>query len=146
MKKSIFHNSNGITLVEILATVVILSMISIFITNLMISSMNENNKQSTESKQITDSSYILKLVTKDLRNTSSLTYNVNEYIFLDDSNATIATYTFVPADHSLLRNSTQIANDIENFTFVSNSSYSVRVAFLLNGKDYKTDIAFRKGD
>lgn len=129
-----------------MATVVILSIISIFIANLMISSMNENNKQSTESKQITDSSYVLKLITKDLRNTSSITYNVNAYTFLDDTNATIATYTFVPTDSSLLRNSTQIASGIDNFSFISNSSYSVQVAFLLNGKNYKTDIAFRKGD
>lgn len=146
VKNKVFNNSNGLTLIEIMAIVVILSIIGIFAANIMISSININSQQSAESKQITDSSYILKLITKDLRSTSSIDYKSNEYIFKDDTENPIATYIFNPTDKSLMRNSSQIANDIVIFNISGNSNYSVRIEFFLHGENYKTDIAFRKGD
>lgn len=146
VENKVFNNSNGLTLIEILAVVAILSIIGILATNIVISSININSQQSAESKQITDSSYILKLITKDLRSTSSIDYKSNEYIFKDDTENPIATYTFSPTNKNLMRNSSQIANDISIFNISDNLNYSVRIEFYLHGENYKTDIAFRKGD
>ena len=146
VKNKVFNNSNGLTLIEIMAVLAILSIIGILAANIVISSININSQQSAESKQITDSSYILKLITKDLRSTSSIDYKSNEYIFKDDTENPIATYTFNPTDKSLMRNSSQIANDIVIFKISDNSTYSVRIEFFLHNENYETDIAFRKGD
>lgn len=58
---------HGMTLVEVLAALVITSVVAIFIFSIIQSSVEQNVKQKTEADILFDITYALKIVTKDIR-------------------------------------------------------------------------------
>ncbi len=60
-------NENGLGLIEILATLVILTIITLFFTSILQSSNKEKIDQQTATKQLTNTTYSLKVITKDFR-------------------------------------------------------------------------------
>lgn len=95
-------NEQGLTLVEILASIIILSIISIFVFNIIVSSQNQQKVQQNEQDNLFDLTYTLKLITKDFRMSTS--YDSSTKTFLKNGKA-IATYTFDSATHQLSRDS-----------------------------------------
>lgn len=65
--KNINKDNNGLTLVEVLAVVVILSIISISVMNILINSSKTHNNQVIENQQLMDVTYVAKVLTKDIR-------------------------------------------------------------------------------
>lgn len=60
-------NNRGFTLVEVLAVILILSIVSTILFSILSSSKETNKKQLENNEQLSELSYVLKLITKDMR-------------------------------------------------------------------------------
>lgn len=76
--RNIQKDNKGLTLVEVLAVVVILSIISISVMNILINSSKTHNNQVIENQQLMDVTYVAKVLTKDIRKS-------NRYVKLGDN-------------------------------------------------------------
>lgn len=99
----------GFTLVEVLAVVVIVSIISVLLFSILSSSTSTHQKQATKNKNLQDTSYTLKLVTKDFRKATQF----------DDATDTFTTsdgqQTYTLSNNTITRNREIIATDIKEF-------------------------------
>lgn len=57
----------GLTLLEVLAAFVIVSIVSVLLVSILSSSTSNHQKQVTKNKELQDASYALKIITKDFR-------------------------------------------------------------------------------
>lgn len=58
---------HGLTLIEVLAALVIVSIVSVLLVSILSSSTSNHQKQVTKNKELQDASYALKIITKDFR-------------------------------------------------------------------------------
>lgn len=72
------NNDRGLTLVELLAVIVISSILIVTLTNIFVSGINEQTKQSKNNQNIVETSYALKVITKDFRKVQSYNAETNE--------------------------------------------------------------------
>lgn len=141
MMKPIYKNERGLTLVELLAAIVIGSIIMIFVTSILTQSLNEQKRQTSNNKQHTEMRYVLKLITKDMR--KSTTFDGNKFTSLNNSD--VATYKFDEDNHLITRNDVVIASNINDFK-LTNKTSSVRIEIeSLNGNSIDTELYFRSG-
>ncbi len=99
----------GFTLAEVLAVVVIVSIISVLLFSILSSSTSTHQKQAKKNKNLQDTSYVLKLVTKDFRKATQF----------DDATDTFTTrdgqQTYTLLNNTITRNGEIIANNIKEF-------------------------------
>lgn len=99
----------GFTLVETLVVVVIISIISVLLFSILSSSTSTQQKQTTKNKNLQDTSYVLKLITKDFRKATEF----------DDATDTFTTsdgqQTYTLSNNTITRNGEIIANNIKEF-------------------------------
>lgn len=147
--KKVIVQENGLTLVELLATVTIIFLVSIFVFNIIFSATHQNQTQTAESQQINDAAFVLKQITKDIRKTYSITIdssNNNHYYFTDKNNNILTEYLY-SANGDLHRKGQILANNVRSFSFSTDMvSNTVTVSFTLNSETYSTTLAFRRGD
>lgn len=142
LKKSI-DNSYGFTLIEILASIVILSIVGLLLLNIAFSSTKHGELQAKESFQINDTAYVLKQITKDLRKTSEVITYSNEYNFNTSEGTLLTKYHY--KSNILYRDKQIIANKIKDFK-METSNNKVHIYFIINGEKSATTISLRKGD
>lgn len=141
-KKNI-DNSYGLTLIETLASIVILSIVGLFLLNITFSSTKHGELQAKESFQINDTAYVLKQITKDLRKTSEVTTYSNEYKFKTSDGVLPIKYHY--KNNILYRDNKIIANNIKEFKLETTNN-KVHIYFIINGEKSATTISLRKGD
>lgn len=88
--KPLIKNMRGITLIEILAVTVITSIIAILVFSLIQASVNQQIQQTRKTDNLNDITYALKIVTKDIRRSTSAKVSEEnlELTFIDASKAT----------------------------------------------------------
>lgn len=147
--KKIVNNQRGITLVEILAAVVIIGFLSILILNVQVESSDQYNKQLSKNQQLNEVSYVLKVITKELRNANFITLNDEKQEPLSGNTV----YTGIDIDGTqyqldtsskiITRNGNIFANNIEDFYVKENGNeISIRI-ISTNGKKIDTTITVR---
>ena len=147
--KKIVNNQRGITLVEILAAVVIIGFLSILILNVQVESSDQYNKQLSKNQQLNEVSYVLKVITKELRNANFITLNDEKQEPLRGNTV----YTGIDIDGTqyqldtsskiITRNGNIFANNIEDFYVKENGNeISIRI-ISTNGKKIDTTITVR---
>ena len=113
------NNEKGLTLIEVLASIVLLTIVSLLTINLLISGQNEHTKQVSANTQLQDVSYAMKLMTKDVRKgTKAVTATPGSTIqfnILDFDDNLIANYHYEASTKQLYRNSVVIANEVVQF-------------------------------
>lgn len=148
MKKVIAQES-GLTLLELLATIIIIFLVSIFVFNIIFSANHQNRTQMAESRQINDAAFILKQITKDIRKTYNISVdssNKNHFYFTDKNNNILTEYIY-NTDGDLHREGQILANNVSSFSLLTNLATSTAtITFILNGETYSTTLAFRRGD
>ena len=140
----ILFNNRGFTLVEVLAVIVILGIVSTILMNILVSSSKTNNKQLSNNEQLTELSYVLKLLTKDMRRT--ITYDPNNLTFKNEDNSVQYTYSFNSVNNTVSRNNEVIATNITSFTLDGNSNSIILNIENKNGHKISTQLFFRRGD
>lgn len=139
MRKYIY-NTKGLTLIEILATVTILSIISIFIGSILISSNKNHAQQVTANQQLADVSYVLKVVTKDIRKSTKWDGEPTNFSLISSVLGEEQDYLF--ADNSIYRNNVLLATNIKEFSV--DSSLNI-VIISGSGHETITQLHFRGG-
>lgn len=136
-------NSKGLTLVEVLAVIVILSIVSTILMSILVSSNDTNKKQLTKNQQLDELSYVLKIITKDTRRTSEY----NKPTFKTKDGSTQFTYLFDKTSNTITRNGEVIATNIKNFSINPESSIDFIEIEIENNNGHKvtTQLVFRSG-
>jgi prepilin-type N-terminal cleavage/methylation domain-containing protein len=145
--KKYINNERGLTLIELLAVLVIGSLILILISNIHIFGHKQNKEQSQKAASLYDVSYAAKVITKEIRKAEKVKVK-NDILTLnpDKPNQVI----FKESNGSIFMNESPIVMDITRF-IVKRKEGSNKIIELdiesqsLNGK-ITTEIYFRGGD
>lgn len=133
-------NQKGLTLVELMAVIVIMSIIFILISRIQLTSSEQYTLQTEKNNQLTDLSYTLKVITKDLRKSGKAPeINGNTYTIGSEI------YVFDAATNSLSRNETILAHPITAFTIKSITSQKYKIIISTPTDRIDTEIVIRSG-
>nr|WP_106784510.1 prepilin-type N-terminal cleavage/methylation domain-containing protein [Lysinibacillus timonensis] len=102
-------NQKGITLIELLAVIILLGVITSSIFGLLISGNQNYERQTDENQQLDEISYVLKQVTKDIRQSNVASVKSNTFTL--DS----ITYHFDRNTQTLKRNGRILSSTIKSF-------------------------------
>lgn len=144
-----WNNEKGITLVELLAAVVLASIVMLLVFSVLMSGTKQYKNQLEKNNQLTDISYALKMITKDIRKTENPRIISKSEIELNGIN-------YSKVGNTIIRNGDVIARDIEMF-FVDdgyetgkydekNIKWFIEIKSLDQKETKKTEIYIRKGD
>lgn len=140
----LFNNEDGVSLVELLATLVIGTFIMVFIISIHIFIQNQYKSQSAEVKQLTDITIAAKAITKDIRSANEILVSGDlkeiTLIFKDET----ITYKF--EKEQLRKNDVTYIYDLKNFEVeMKGSKISLEIKSK-SGKKIETEILVREGD
>lgn len=139
----LFNNEKGLSLVELLAAVAIGSLLLILVSTSHIFIQNQYNSQSTDVKQLTDITIVMKSITKDIRSADVVetSEDYKQLILTNDHQTT--TYTF--EDNLLMKNNVPYVRELESFE-VKTADKKITIAIKQQaGKEVKTEIVKRGG-
>lgn len=129
---------------EVLAVILILSIVSTILFSILSSSKETNKKQLENNEQLSELSYVLKLITKDMRKT--ITYDPNNSTFKNRDGSIQYTYIFDAEKNTITRNNEVIATHIHSFSLTSiGDSISINIESI-NEHTISTQLSFRSGD
>lgn len=145
-----WKTQKGITLVELLAAIVLTSIVMLLVYSVVMTGTKQYNSQLEKNDQLTDISYALKLITKDIRKTENPQLISSSEIELNGIN-------YSQNGSTITRNGVIIARAIEDFIindddeeeeedYVKKNKWSIEIKSLNPSKNVKTEIYLRKGD
>lgn len=137
------NNGKGITLVELLAAIVLASIVMLIVYSVLMSGTKQYKSQLEKNNQLTDISYALKMITKDIRKTEDPQIINNSKIELNGINYSLD-------GNTINRNGVVIASSIKRFHVTSENNKWIIEIESSNGagveKTEKTEVYLRKGD
>ncbi len=141
------NNEKGLTLVEILAVIIIGSLIMLLISNVHLFGQKQYKSQSEKSRHLYDVTYAAKVITKEIRKADEKGIaNVgskSEHIKLTDA----IEYKYNSANKSIeIKNGTILVKDIKKFVISRSGSQIDLEIISVTGEKVKTKIVLRKGD
>ncbi len=151
--KEILKHQRGMTLVETVAVLVVIGFLSLLILSLLTKSVDHYDVQLTENHQLSDISYVFKIITKEIRKTTAnniqpITNGIkidNVNYQLDKSNHTI--YKFNGAPNTFTTNDEILAKQIDTFTVnQNNNTWHISIKKLDSNKELSTTIVSRSED
>ncbi|KGR74032.1 prepilin-type N-terminal cleavage/methylation domain-containing protein [Ureibacillus sinduriensis] len=109
----LIKTQKGITLIEVLAVLIIISFISILLIGILFNSNKAHKEEVKSNQELSAVSYAFKVVTKDVRKTIYVEYNKanNQYIF--ETNDGDIVYALI--DNTLYRNDQKLVSNIDQF-------------------------------
>ncbi|MEK3995767.1 prepilin-type N-terminal cleavage/methylation domain-containing protein [Psychrobacillus sp. FSL K6-2365] len=144
-----WNNEKGITLVELLAAVVLASIVMLLVFSVLMSGTKQYKGQLEKNNQLTDISYALKMITKDIRKTK-------EPQIISVSEIELNGINYSKVGNTITRNGDVIARNIEIFKVKDNYGtehydeknikWFIEVKSLDQKETKKTEIYLRKGD
>lgn len=138
-----WNTEKGLTLVELLAVIVIASIVMMLVYSVLLTSTKQYNNQFEKNKQLTDISYAFKMITKDIRKTEKPQIVSNSEIDLNGIN-------YSKSGNTITRNGVLIARSIERFYVVEeDGKWIIEIKSSDRQgieKTEKTEIYLRKGD
>lgn len=144
-----FHNERGMTLLEVLAVTVIVTIVSTVLLSIFTNGKTSSDKQMKSSVQLADATYILKVVTKDTRkSTEMMTKDLDdctEYIFTNNQNNQKYDYKFCRNNQTIERDNEIIAVNVLDFKIKDKRSHIMIDITMPNNKPFSSTIYFRGG-
>lgn len=143
----VLKNEKGLSLIELLAVLVIGSIILLLISNVHLFGQKQYKSQSEKSRHLYDVTYAAKVITKEIRKADEKGIaNVgskSDHIKL----TSVIEYKYNSANKSIEnKDGTIFVKDIEKF-YVSKSSSEVVLRIIsITGEEINTKITLRKGD
>ena len=145
--KKYFNNEKGLTLVEILAVIIIGSLIMLLISNVHLFGQKQYKSQSEKSRHLYDVTYAAKVITKEIRKADEKGI-ANVGLKRDHIKLTsVIEYKYNSANKSIEnKDGTILVKDIKEFV-ISRSGSQVDLEIIsVTGEKVKTKIVLRKGD
>ncbi|MFJ6263894.1 type II secretion system protein [Lysinibacillus xylanilyticus] len=144
-----FHNERGVTLLEVLAVTIIATIVSIVLMSILTNSKTTNDKQMISTIQLSDTTYILKVVTKDTRKSTKILMKAldeyTEYILINNQNNQKYTYVYHRKNQTITRNDEMIAANVLDFNIEDKRSHIIIDITTPNSKSFSSTIYFRGG-
>jgi Tfp pilus assembly protein PilW len=119
-----FHNSRGLTLVEVLAVLVLLSLVTLLIFSVLSFGQKNYSTQQGQVQKQQDLTYVTKLITKEVRQAKSVKIENGQLVI--DTN----TYTF--KENSIYKNNSELISGIQTFNFSLNG---IKLTLTITGND-----------
>ena len=140
MKKQT-NNERGITLVELLAAIVLASIVMLLIYSVLMTGTKQYKSQFDKNKQVTIRiSYTLKMITKDIRKTE-------KPILISSSEIDLNGIKYSKNGSNITRNGVVIASVTDSFNVVvDDDRWIIEIKSAENKETKKTEIYIRKGD
>ncbi|MFJ3387385.1 type II secretion system protein [Lysinibacillus sp. NPDC086135] len=144
-----FYNERGMTLLEVLAVTIIVTLVSIVLMSILTNGKTSSDKQMKSSVQLSDATYILKVVTKDTRkSTEIITKDLDdrtEYILTNNQNNQKYNYVFHRNNQTIARDDEIIAVNVLDFKIKDKRSHIIIDITTPNNKPFSSTIYFRGG-
>lgn len=140
-----YLKQQGLTIIELLAVIVIGSIIFTLTATILTGSSSEHSKQLSNAEQLTEVTYVLKTITKDMRMSTKIEKSETKYIFKTKDDSIIATYSFNEATKKITRNDVDIAQRIQLFSIDPQSPKVIITIKALNENEIRTELLFRSG-
>lgn len=123
-------NERGMTLLEVVAVTIIASIIVIFLVSFLSNTMNLHDKQETETKELFDKSYALKIITKDARRAETFIDGEDAFILAENGEKIVykneagilSRYVYDPADATSPISQQTIGSNIQKFELESSGN------------------------
>ena len=103
-----WNTEKGITLVELLAAIVLASIVMVLVYNVLMAGTKQYKNQLEKNNQLTEISYALKMITKDIRKTEKPKIINSSQIELNDVN-------YSKDGNTITRNGVVVAHFIQKF-------------------------------
>ncbi|GAB0167007.1 type II secretion system protein [Lysinibacillus sp. CTST325] len=143
------HNERGVTLLEVLAVTIIATLVSIVVMSILTNSKTTSDKQMESTSQLSDTTYILKVVTKDIRKSTKIYKKVldeyTEYTLINNQNNQKYIYIYRQKDQTITRNDEMIAENVLGFNIENKQSHVIIDISTPNSKPFSSTIYFRGG-
>lgn len=138
-------NEKGFTLIEVLAVTIILSLISALLLGILTNMSTSHAKEVQAHQQLYDTTYILKLVTLDIRKSTTLSFEDGQYILYKDETPTEKyIYVFDDTTNTLSRNGIPLSTNINDFNLIGTKTITITIEDL-EGNSKMTTLHFRRG-
>jgi type II secretory pathway component PulJ len=119
-----FHNSRGLTLVEVLAVLVLLSLVTLLIISVLSFGQKNYSTQQGQVQKQQDLTYVTKLITKEIRQAKSV--KIENGLLVIDTN----TYTF--KENGIYKNNSELVSGIQTFNYSLNG---MKLTLTITGND-----------
>lgn len=142
-------DSRGVSLVEVLAALVLLSMIFLLIISTQLFGEREYNTQNEQFSNDVSLQFVIKDITREIRRIDN-----NNKIKIDPqkSELIIGENVYILSNKGLMKNSSILADNIQEFKLEFNNSWdTLKISIITNGSDRSekeivTSIFLREGD
>lgn len=147
--KKYLNNERGLTLVEILAVIIIGSIIMLLISNVHLFGQKQYKSQSEKSRHLFDVTYAAKVITKEIRKAEKVMLKDNILtVTLNDTNETV----FELRNDAILKNTSPFVLGISEFMIIPADDNKRKLKIKINsleqnGKNesIETEIYLREG-
>lgn len=138
-------NQKGMTLVELLAAITLMSLVSVLLISIIVQSQNAYKRSQLTNLTTTEISYLINSITRDIRQSpENVTVENNKLIILPNDGSTIVYFQEV-ATLKVKRNSQDIISQVKDFT-VSADGGSIDLEVVdSNSKAWTSTIVIRTG-
>ncbi|MGE7092975.1 PilW family protein [Lysinibacillus sp. NPDC048646] len=131
-------DQRGLTLMEVLAAVTITSIISVLIYGILFNSKEQYNTQTEKNEQLSDMSYALKVITKDLRKSGTAPeINLNTIKIGEEE------YVFNTSLNSISRNGVELIQHIIDFKIEPITENKYKILIKNTRENVDTEIVIR---
>ena len=127
-------NEKGLTLIEVIAYIAILSIVLILSFSIMSNSKAEHEEQYNNIQLLTKNSYVMKQITSDIRESIDLESSSNQ-IIMQKKNSIETIYRYDEDIFTLYRNDQPIANNLKSFLIKANTNKKSVSVQLTNLRD-----------
>lgn len=120
------ESEKGVTLIEVLAALALLSIIMLLASSIHIFSQKQMGHQSKEIQVQSNVRLAAKVLTKDIRKSDSVTIISSSKFEVNKANLTVDRYEF--KDNTLYKNDQPFISDIQSFTINKNPDDSISLS------------------
>nr|WP_182911258.1 prepilin-type N-terminal cleavage/methylation domain-containing protein [Pseudoalteromonas profundi] len=139
------RNQRGITLVELLAVITLLSLVSLLIIGIIIQAQGTYKRNQVTNFTTTEISLLVNSVTRDIRQFPEGVSVSNEMLNIQTSDGEIITYKFDSVESSIKRNDNTLLRSVTEFVPILNDGLVTIEIKDNSGKKWTSTIVIRKG-
>lgn len=138
-------NQKGITLVELLAAITLLSIVSVLVMSIIIQSQNTYKRNQLTNMTTTEMSLLINTMTRDIRQHPQQVAVVSNVLTISPPNEDPIVYRFDSAQEELKRNNQVVISNVHDFTIAIEEGIMKLELEDSNEKEWTSTIAIRTG-
>lgn len=138
-------NQKGITLVELLAAITLLSLVSVLVMSIIIQSQNTYKRNQLTNITTTEMSLLINTMTRDIRQYPQQVAVASNVLTISPPNEDPIVYRFDSAQDELKRNNQVVISNVHDFTIAIEEGIMKLELEDSNEKEWTSTIAIRTG-